>query len=231
MFITYKNRIILLFAILLLAIFISSCPERIIEDGQFHSEDDTSEFPGSELVQEKKGIKAEELRELSYLMNKYVSMDQELTYNERKTLSKIMFKVIFATQLVEQDSSRYYRVPGYQWPKITAIKTFSAVLFFVALTIGIVSYFIGHNAGGKVNKGQIFFAIGIATAVGILGRSITIFIKITIYKYLSQFFDAIIVASVVEFISYTLWTIFLTGISVYLYETFTVTAKEIYQGG
>lgn len=235
MILHHKNRYLLLFGILLLALLISSCPERITEDEPYLDESEMYQFPETEIIVDKHGFKADDLKKLSYLTNKFVSDNQELTVAEKGDLSKLMFKAIYSKNLAIPDSlSNFYRVPGYQWPKITVVKTFSAVLFYVALIVGFISYFIGHNAGGKENKGQIFFAIGTATTVGILGRAVLILLKVKIFQLISgtgSFIDSMAIASTIETIFYILWTVFLTGISVYLYETFTVTAKEIYQGG
>lgn len=131
------------------------------------------------------------------------------------------------------ENDNFYIVPAFYWPKITIGGTVTAVLFFVALIIGILSYPIGLNAGGKENKGQIFFAITTATLVGMLGRAVTIWVKIQFFRMLLALTgeNEMLAGTIAELVIYFFWIIFISGISVYLYETFTVTAKEIYQGG
>ena len=130
--------------------------------------------------------------------------DEKIVQDEKNVGEAKEFKEIFT----QDKNSRLYRVPGYRWPKISALGTVSAVIFFVALTIGIVSYFIGHNAGGRENKGQIFFAIGIATTVGLLGRSITLFLQIHLYQALSITMSPFMASTIVEVIFFTIWTLF-----------------------
>ncbi|MBD3287672.1 hypothetical protein GF337_02610 [candidate division KSB1 bacterium] len=211
MTIKHITPIVLLLTILILAIYIGSCTERTFEEEPLPlQEEEVSESP-----------------RFSDEQDTILQEDRALTQDEINKAYKILYK--------QNTKGPMYLVHGFYWPKITALDTVSAVIFFVALTIGIVSYFIGHNAGGRENKGQIFFAVGIATAVGILGRSIILFLQILIFRFLMEInfldFNPLTIASIVEFIFYTFWTLFIAGISVYLYETFTVTAKEIYQGG
>lgn len=129
---------------------------------------------------------------------------------------------------VKGEYDKFYVVPPSLWPKVTIGGTLSAVIVYVALIFGIASYFIGHNAGGKMNKKTIFASIGTATLVGICGRSITILARVKLYELLKYIFsdNQILAGTISDLIIYILWITFIAGISVYLYETFTVTAKE-----
>ena len=129
---------------------------------------------------------------------------------------------------VKKEYKNFYSNPAFLWPKITIGGTFTAVITFVALIFGVASYFIGHNAGGKLAKGKIFASVGAATSIGILGRSLIILIEVKIFELLKYIFptDELILGTISEVIVYIIWITFLSGISVYFYETFTVTAEE-----
>jgi len=128
----------------------------------------------------------------------------------------------------EKEYKHFYSNPAFLWPKITIGGTITAVITFVSIIMGIASYFIGYNAGGKLSKRTIFASIGTALAVGILGRSLTILIKVKIFELLCYIFpgDKLILGTIAEVIIYVLWITFIAGIAVYIYETFTVTAEE-----
>ena len=128
----------------------------------------------------------------------------------------------------EKGYKHFYSNPAFLWPKITIGGTFTAVITFVAVIMGIASYFIGYNAGGKLSKRTIFASIGTAIVIGILGRSLIILIKVKIFELLCFIFsgDKLILGTIAEVIIYILWITFIAGIAVYLYETFTVTAEE-----
>ena len=76
------------------------------------------------------------------------------------------------TEPEQHEYKNFYTIPPSLWPKITIGGTFTAVITYVALIFGIASYFIGHNAGGRLAKGKIFAAIGTATIVGIVGTAL-----------------------------------------------------------
>jgi len=132
------------------------------------------------------------------------------------------------TQTSQESYKGFYEVPGYLWPKITIGGTVSAVIVYVAIVFGIASYIIGSFAGGKYGKRKIFASIGMATAVGIFGRSFTILIKLQLYYFFESIFQEkkLIAGTLADIIIYVIWTVFIAGISVYFYETFTVTAEE-----
>ena len=129
---------------------------------------------------------------------------------------------------VVKEHTNFYMIPSSLWPKITIGGSVTAVIVFVALIFGIASYFIGYNAGGKINKPTIYSSIIIGVVVGVLGRSFTVLLQVKLYEVLNYILpiNDIIAATIADVIIYTLWLMFICGICVYMYETFTVTAEE-----
>jgi len=130
-----------------------------------------------------------------------------------------------------EEPNNFYHAPAFLWPKITYGGTFTAVVFIVFFSVGILSYLFGHFAGAKQNKKQIRTAIGIAVLVGVLGRSVMIFIEENFFHLLLYILpnNELLAGTIAELIIYILWTTYIAGISVYIYEIFTVTAKEMFQ--
>ncbi len=131
------------------------------------------------------------------------------------------------------DISTYcYQIPGTYWPKIRILGVFSAILVFVAITFGVVIYFIGYFAGGRLNKPKILGSIVMATLVALLGRSCEAWLRshLTAWLYMAIKHE-IAAAMIVDVVVYIFWTAFIAGIAVYTYETFVVTAKEAHPMG
>lgn len=128
--------------------------------------------------------------------------------------------------------SLFYTIPAFCWLKITFFKPIYAILVYVSILFGFVSYFYGSSAGGHVNKKKLLRAIGIATTVGILGRSFIVFLQIILYKIITYIIpgepeqEILIAGTISEVIIYVLWIMFIAGIAVFIYETLVVTAKE-----
>ncbi|MBN2011448.1 hypothetical protein JW960_19100 [candidate division KSB1 bacterium] len=120
-----------------------------------------------------------------------------------------------------------YTIPEAYWPKISVLGSFSSIIIFVALTFGVVIYVIGYYAGARLNKPKILGAITMATLVGLLGRSVEAYARYWLYYWLEQaIHKPVLSAIVVDVFVYTIWITFIAGISVHVYETFVVTAKE-----
>jgi len=124
-------------------------------------------------------------------------------------------------------SDKYLPMPQYRWPRIRIFGPTSAVIVYVAVIFGAAMYLIGYNAGAKLNKGAIITSIVLATSVAIVARSFALWIQLNLYKLLFSLGQSrILAASMAEAIVYMVWMFYITGISVMLYEAFTVTAKE-----
>lgn len=132
-----------------------------------------------------------------------------------------------STEVVKQHTN-FYMIPSSLWPKITIGGSVTAVIVFVALIFGIASYFIGYNAGGKINKPTIYSSIIIGVVVGVLGRSFMVLVQVKLYEVLNYILpiNDVIAATIADIIIYIFWLTFICGICVYMYETFTVTAEE-----
>ncbi len=139
--------------------------------------------------------------------------------------------VVDATRNNKKD--KCYTISPFYWPKIMVFGTASAVAVYVAIVYGLISIVTGWNAGGKLNKTKIYITIFLTTVVGILGRSLIIYIQQFLNNYIVKlvFKDETIAGTISETIIYILWTAFLSAVAIFLYETFIVTAKEAHPMG
>jgi len=130
----------------------------------------------------------------------------------------------------KESSDHWYELKGTLWPKVQILGVYSSLVAWVAIIFGIASFLIGYHSGGRINKAKIWAAITIATIVGILGRSVNIMIRLKIEWLFSLVIknNPTLVATIAESIVYVIWLVYISGIAVYMYETFTVTAKEAY---
>lgn len=115
--------------------------------------------------------------------------------------------------------------PGY-WIRLTAFKTVSILIVLLAFILGFVSFFIGMSAGASFNKSTIRKAILSALAIAIFARPIAINAHYYLGVGLSYIMPNNYAFGTAEFIVYVLWMTYIIAIPVYLYESFTVTAKE-----
>ncbi len=125
----------------------------------------------------------------------------------------------------------FYKIPSSFWPKITILGTASAVMMYVALIFGFTSFFIGYNAGGRLAKGKVIAAIVTATTIGVLSRSIFIKVKVLIFDLLTKNlfeWNEMIVGTALDIFCYIFTIAYVAAIAVFIYETFTVTAREAF---
>lgn len=127
--------------------------------------------------------------------------------------------------------SLFEMLPQAYYIKITAFKTFSIIIIILAFLLGFVSYFVGLSAGGDINKREIKKAILSALIIAIFARPIAINAHHYLGIGLSYIMPESYAFGIAGFIIYILWTAYLLAIPVYLYESFTVTAKEAYPAG
>lgn len=130
---------------------------------------------------------------------------------------------------VETDG--FYKVPESSWPKITYFKSISAVVCYIALFFGFAIFVIGTFSGARLNKSKVRAAIIIGVVIGIFSRSI--FIRLQTYLYLLLIrkpltMNAMLASSLVDLVFFIGGLFYVAGIAVYMYETFTVTAKEVF---
>jgi len=134
------------------------------------------------------------------------------------------------TPLPSSDSI-FQIIPQAYYLKITAFKTFSIIIIVLAFLLGFVSYFVGMSAGGDINKKEIRKAILSALIIAIFARPIAILAHQYLGIGLSYLMSESYAFGIAGFIVYILWMLYLLAIPVYLYESFTVTAKEAYPAG
>lgn len=137
-------------------------------------------------------------------------------------------------KVMNSQKGGFYKIHGYYWPKITFGGNVTAVIAYLALFFGFASFFIGHNAGGRLNKKKIFASIITASLIGIFSRSIVIKLQLFFFNFLtvSPFkMDELIAGTIVYVIFYIINILFVSSVAVYFYETFTVTAKEAFPVG
>jgi len=115
--------------------------------------------------------------------------------------------------------------PGY-WIKLNAFKTVSIIIVILAFILGFVSFFIGVSAGASINKSEVRKAILSALAIAIFARPIAINAHYYMGVGLSYIMPNSYAFGIAGFIVYVLWMMYVIAIPVYLYESFTVTAKE-----
>jgi len=132
--------------------------------------------------------------------------------------------------LVAKDSI-FQPIPSGYWLKFNAFKTVSIIIVLIAFIYGFISYFQGMSAGGKLNRKEIRKSIILALIVAIFARPVPIMIHHYIGIGLNYFLPEAYAFGIAEFIVYILWMTYIIAIPVFLYESFTVSAKEAYPVG
>jgi len=120
--------------------------------------------------------------------------------------------------------------PGF-WLRIGSFKTASVIIIILAFLLGFISYYIGYSAGGDINKKEIRKAVLSALVIAILARPIAINAHYYLGLGLAFIMPEDVAFGLAGLIIYILWSLYLLAIPVYLYESFTVTAKEAYPVG
>jgi hypothetical protein len=115
--------------------------------------------------------------------------------------------------------------PGY-WIRINAFKTVSIIIIILAFILGFVSFFVGVSAGASINKSEVRKAILSALMIAIFARPIEVNAHYYLGVGLSYIMPNSYAFGIAGFIVYILWMMYVIAIPVYLYESFTVTAKE-----
>ena len=121
---------------------------------------------------------------------------------------------------------RFYDTHPYRWPKVTIFKSASAVVIYVCILFGFLIFVIGWYGGARLNKAKVITTMIVATGVGVIGRSFIIMIQLAIYNFLKGRLGEIAAGTIAESVIYVFWILFISGISVFLYETMIVTARE-----
>lgn len=114
-------------------------------------------------------------------------------------------------QIQPPEASMIYE---YFWPQV------NSTIVWIALFIGIVLYIIGYFAGGKLSKGKIFMCIGLTSIIGFLARPILN----PIMRFMVL--DLSFTPHTAYILTSTVWMVFIVGVAVMMYETFTTTAAE-----
>lgn len=130
--------------------------------------------------------------------------------------------------------------------KIALVGDISDVIMYVSLTAGLLIFVIGYFAGAKSSLSKIFICTLIATAVGVLSLRVPIAVhdfltgKKTAQEQLTgnaatsppttakpvQKSESGTGEGIANLFLYIVWTGFLVGMGIFLYEAMTVTASE-----
>jgi len=128
-------------------------------------------------------------------------------------------------------SDHFDKVPVQYWLKIDAFGTVSLLIVLIAFILGLVSFFMGWNAGGRQNVKVIKKSIISGVFIALIARPFKVWIHYWIDYYIIKItpdaFDPV-ASAIVGIAMYILWSAYLVAIPVFLYEVFTVTAKEAY---
>jgi hypothetical protein len=126
--------------------------------------------------------------------------------------------------------------------RIALVGQVSDVIMYVALTAGLLIFVIGYFAGAKSSMTKIFICTLIATAVGTLSLRVPIAVhdfltgnkpaqeqladKTTPDATTTQKSEGGTGEGIANLFLYIVWTSFLVGMGIFLYEAMTVTASE-----
>jgi len=162
--------------------------------------------------------------------------------NKMIKLSLILFILFFASLAFSQfepekqqipqtgmplhGNSIFEPIPPAYWIRFTAFKTVSIIIFLLAFILGFASYFFGSSAGAKVNKREIRKSIIGAMSIAIIARPISNLAHYYLGVGLNFILPEAYAFGIAGFIIYVLWTAYVVSIPVFLYESFTVSAKE-----
>ena len=105
---------------------------------------------------------------------------------------------------------------AFLWPEI------NPTIAWVALIIGLLLLIVGYFAGGRLNVSKIIICVIFTSVLGFLGRSVLN--PVMIFMVASLNLDvrtAFVLTS-------SIWMFFISAVSILLYETLIVTAKEAY---
>jgi len=104
----------------------------------------------------------------------------------------------------------------YFWPEV------NSTVVWIALFVGVVLYIIGYFAGGRLSKGKIFVCIALTSILGFLAHPIiNPIMRFLVLDLSFSPHSAYVLTS-------TGWMIFIVGVGVMMYETFTTTAAEAF---
>ncbi|MDZ7270515.1 MAG: hypothetical protein ONB30_11550 [candidate division KSB1 bacterium] len=95
---------------------------------------------------------------------------------------------------------------------------FGSTATWVAFLLGVLIYIIGFFGGLRLNLPKMLVAVMIATAIAVVARPLV--------NRVHTFVASILGDQLAGFAVPLLWTVFVLGIGLSLYEAFTVTAKE-----
>ncbi len=95
---------------------------------------------------------------------------------------------------------------------------FGSTATWVAFLLGVLIYIIGFFGGLRLNLTKVTLAVSLATVIGVVARPLV--------NRAHAFAASVVGGQVAGFVVPLLWTVFVLGVCVSLYEAFTVTAKE-----
>ncbi len=134
-------------------------------------------------------------------------------------------------QLPSRADSIFEPVPPSYWVKLTAFKTVSIIIILLAFLLGFVAFFIGSSAGAKLNKREIRKSITAAMVIAMVARPISNLAHRWIGLGLNYILPEDYAFGVAGVIVYFFWSLYIISIPVFLYESFTVSAKEAHPMG
>lgn len=122
-------------------------------------------------------------------------------------------------------------VPMQIYLRIDAFGTISLLTVLLAFILGFVSFFMGWNAGGRQNRKVIRKSIISGVTIAIVARPFILWVHHLLERLIQATFSGpaeTMAMSILGIAMYVLWSAYLVAIPVFLYEVFTVTAKEAY---
>ncbi|MDZ7264908.1 MAG: hypothetical protein ONB16_10015 [candidate division KSB1 bacterium] len=134
-------------------------------------------------------------------------------------------------QLPSRADSIFEPVPPSYWVKFTAFKTVSIIIILLAFLLGFVAFFVGSSAGAKLNRREIRKSITAAMVIAMVARPMSNLAHRWLGLALNYILPEDYAFGIAGFIVYFFWCLYIISIPVFLYESFTVSAKEAHPMG
>jgi len=126
-------------------------------------------------------------------------------------------------------SKIFVDVPPEIYFKINSFGTVSLIIVLFAFLVGLISFFIGWNAGIRNNKKTVLRSVLAAIVISIVARPAIIWVHVFLHDLSASIFSGTaetIATAIIGFFIYLLWTAYLVTIPIFLYETFTINIRE-----
>ncbi|MCR4439276.1 MAG: hypothetical protein QHJ34_08550 [bacterium] len=97
---------------------------------------------------------------------------------------------------------------------------FGPTATWVAFIVGVLMYVVGFFGGLRLNVAKMITAVILSSAISVVARPLV--------NRVHVFVASILGGEIAGFAIPLLWTVFVLGVCLSLYESFTVTAKEVH---